>query len=108
MEKGHDYIPSADAEFTVWLDKLVSAVVEHTTGTPPEWNHILQEEVDALVAKQGEWHAAQDLAVSDPTSGQSQNHLLRKRQRRPGRLVAGGRRGKECLSRRRFCDRIKV
>jgi hypothetical protein len=68
MEKGHDYIPGANDKFTVWFDNLVSAVVLNTTGANPPWAHIPQEDVDALLTKQDEWHAAQDLAVSDPTS----------------------------------------
>jgi hypothetical protein len=55
-QKQHDYIPRNDAEFDNWFRNLLDYVVWRTGGTPPEWDHIPQRNVDELAAAYEDWH----------------------------------------------------
>ena len=52
------YIPRKDAEFDVWFKNLSRYVTLKTSGSPPDWTHISQTEVDALNAAYSAWSTA--------------------------------------------------
>ena len=58
MSHGKDFVPKTDAGFDAWMRNLVDYTVEHTTGTPPAWDHIPPARVTALVTVYRTWHAA--------------------------------------------------
>jgi len=57
MSNKKNYVPQNNADFNTWFKNMTQYVELKTSGDPPEWDHILRRERDALEAAYGDWEA---------------------------------------------------
>jgi len=55
MSSKKNYVPRNNADFNNWFSNMIQYVEQKTSGRPPEWDHILKREEDALNAAYGDW-----------------------------------------------------
>jgi len=55
MPSKKDYIPKNHALFQAWFNNFTMYVSIKTTGSKPDWDHILKREMDALFAAYDDW-----------------------------------------------------
>jgi hypothetical protein len=67
MSDGRNFIPRRDSDFDPWFKNLCQYAALKCGGSPPDWNHIPQADLDALNASYAAWHTAYS-AVLQPHS----------------------------------------
>ena len=87
MAKRKDYVPQNNAEFNTWFKNMTQYVAQKTSGTSPEWDHILKREQDALNAAYADWytHYAPTLKphTSDLTDARNESRAKAEKVLRP-------------------------
>lgn len=67
MTKRRDYVPQNNAVFNNWFRNMTQYVSQKVSGTPPEWDHILRREQDALNSAYADWYTHYALTLKPHT-----------------------------------------
>ena len=56
MSSKKDYVPQNNEKFNNWFKNMTQYVTQKLLESPPEWDHILKREMDALTAAYADWY----------------------------------------------------